>query len=423
MSIMTDLTHEIQSDSETFGYAGQDFMFKTCFPNFDYLNGQTINDSHGKPVFSVGICAGKSIMLVGGAGSGKSTAAIQMAASVMKKYQSSTMFIYDFEDSNTKDRIRSITGMSSEYYDEHVTLKQVKIYTETVLKLVKKIAAFKSEHRDELMVDNAEGVYDENGKLVKIMPPTFVIIDSIAGMKTESYQEGDEMNGLTAGGRTAIINKELFVRIAQPCLDTDIIVIAINHETANMSMGVTPPVSQTRYLKNTVAIGGGSGIKYFCNLFVEITPKDKLEDNGLSAKGDKFGGVKGFEAAVEIIKSRTSTAGVSTTLVFNQREGFDPILSMLVYLDKVGAAKGQGIGRYLDGLETIKFRNSTFKTTYLTNPQFKDYCDKLYLKKLEESVKISSKLLPSATPESENINSDETSATDNTKEDTTSTQQ
>ena len=390
MSLMTNqLNKIIRGDEKNFGYDVDQFMFKSDFLNFDYLNGQ-VDTLNGKEVFNVGIDSGKSIMIVGKPGTGKSTFGIQLAYSIMKKYEESTMFILDFEQSHTKARIKSITGMTEEYYNDHIIMSKVNIYVETVLKLVKQIATFKKEHEKELLIENKEGVRDANGKLKKILPPTFIFIDSIASMKTKDYQEGDELNGLTAGGRGAINNKELFNRILQPCMDANIIVIAINQITQNMSMGVTPPVAQTRYLKNTEAVSGGSGIQFLTNLFIKIEAGDKFEDDG--GKNDRWGGVKGFRALLTIVKSRNTDAGRATSFIFNQREGFDPDLSMFEFLQNNGYIGGKGAYLFLPGLEDVKFRMSTIKSTLAENPAFREKFDELCQIALEQSVSVSSKI-------------------------------
>lgn len=395
MGLMTnELTRAIREDVKNFGYSKPQFMHRTCFSLLDYTNGQ-VEAVKGVEVLNLGIDAGKSIMIVGKPGSGKSTMGIQIADSIMKKYAESTLFIFDFEGSHTAARIKSITGMTDEYYDEHVTLNSVGIYTESVLKLVKQIAAFKKEHEKELLVDNAEGVLDEEGKPVKILPPTIIFIDSISGMKTRDYQEGDTLNGLTSGGRSAINNKELFVRMTQPCLDANIIVIAINQVTQNMSMGVTPPTASTRYLKNTEAVGGGTGIQFMTNLWLNVEAMDKLEEK------DKYG-IKGFLAKVTIVKSRNSEAGRSFTLVFNQREGFDEDLSEFEFLKANQIIKGAGVGMYLEGLETVKFRMSNIKEKLATIPEFRAKWDEVVKEALESSISVSSKIVLSTeeqTPE------------------------
>lgn len=385
MGLLTnELNQQIRNDSKAYGYSKGQFCLKTGFPLFDYLNG-TVDYKDGKPIYNIGIDAGKSVMIVGKSGSGKSSLGIQLAASIMKKYDESTMFIYDFEQSHTKARIKSLTGMTDEYFDTHVTIKSTGIYTETILKIVKQIAKFKKEHEKELLTDNQEGVYGDDGKLVKILPPTIIFIDSIASMRTQDAQDGEEMTALTGGARNAIANKDLFNRILQPCMEANIIVISINHINDNLSMGVTPPIASTRYLKNTESISGGKAILYLSNLLIKIEAGQKLEEK------DKYG-IKGFIANISVIKSRNSEGGTSIDMIFNQKEGFDEDLSEFEFLKANNKIKGAGIGMYLDGLDTIKFRMSNIKEKLKTEPKFYKRFKELVDETLKEHIKVSSKL-------------------------------
>lgn len=385
MSLMTDeLNSQIRNDRETYGYNIDQLSFKSDFPMFDYLNGSIETGPNNTSRMNLGIDQGKSIMIVGKAGSGKSTFGIQLAYSVMKKYEESTMFLFDFEQSHTKARIQAITGMSNEYFDEHITINKVGIYTETVLKLVVKIAEFKKQHKDELMTENKEGLLDKDGKPVKILPPTFVFIDSIAAMRPQEMQEGDEMASLTAGARNAIANKGVFVKMLQPCMESNIIIICINHLNQNLNLGgITPPVAQTRFIKNTESVSGGVAILYLSNLWINIEAGNKLEEK------DKYG-IKGYEAKITIVKSRNAAAGKAANMIFNQYEGFDEDLSEFELLKANGLIKGAGVGMYLDGLDTEKFRMSNIKEKLKASPTFATRFKELVKETLDTSLKNAS---------------------------------
>ena len=195
MGFINELNDIIRNDTKSYGYEQEQMMIKTGFDSIDYLNGQITIKDDGTRIPNLGIDAGKIVTIIGKSGSGKSTLALQMAANIIKKYDEGSMFVLDFEQSNTKDRIRNITGMTEEYFNDHVTLKQTGISTNTVLRLVMQIRKLKMEHEKQLLVDNAEGVYDENGKLRKILPPTVVVVDSLAMMMPDSQLDEEEIQG------------------------------------------------------------------------------------------------------------------------------------------------------------------------------------------------------------------------------------
>ena len=142
---------------------------------------------------------GKIITVIGKTGAGKSTFAIQMGTNIIRKYDQGSMFILDFEQSNGRDRVRSITGMSEEEFDKRVAIKKIGISTETVLQIVSQIKQLKLKHKKDLLVDNAEGVVDPTtGKLQKILPPTVVLVDSVAMMMPADSLESEEIKGQMA---------------------------------------------------------------------------------------------------------------------------------------------------------------------------------------------------------------------------------
>lgn len=144
--------------------------------NFDYLNGQIITLDSGEKQLYTGVSNGRIVQVIGKTASGKSTFAAQIAANIIQRYDNGLMFYYDFEKGTDKNRIRGITGMSESYFNEHVTFINQDISTEKVLMLLYKLKTFKKEHEKELLVDNENGIKDEDGKIVKILPPTVVRI-------------------------------------------------------------------------------------------------------------------------------------------------------------------------------------------------------------------------------------------------------
>ena len=135
MGLMLDLKKTIESDEKNFGKENVPFMHKSDFQVFDYLNGQLDYSKNGEPIFNVGIDAGKSIMVVGKPGSGKSTFAYQYAYSIMKKYKESTMYIMDFENA-----FKDMSGkLQEQMYLNWYSKEQLKDMTLQFLKFINKM--------------------------------------------------------------------------------------------------------------------------------------------------------------------------------------------------------------------------------------------------------------------------------------------
>ena len=367
-------------------------MHKTGFDNFDYLNGMCTKLDDGTNRYSLGVDAGKIMMIIGKSGSGKSTFAIQTAYNIIKKYENGSMYIYDFEQSNTENRIRSVTGMSESYYRDHVSIKKIGISAEAVLSLAIKLRDLKIKNEEELLVDNAEGILDESGKPVKILPPTIIIVDSLATCLPKA-QINEEMAGQMQATAVAKTNTALVKHLTQICAEGNIIVMFINHITEKVNITMMPTQAQVNYLKPNENLPGGLGPIYLTSTLVKITTGSKLEE-------DKGYGIKGFEAKIELIKSRTAPAGSTTTMIYNQREGFDNELSLLEYIKNNDMVLGNGKAYRLAGLENVTFRSSNFKEVLASNEEFRNHFYALGRSLLEKSLRASTKVVvPEATSE------------------------
>lgn len=376
--------NEIMSDKK-FGYNEDQLMLSTGFDVIDYLNGNVTTTNDGKKKYNVGIDAGKIVTIIGKTGVGKSTLALQIASNIIRKYDQSSLFVLDFEQSNSKDRIRSITGMSEEEFDQKVSIKKIAISTETVLEMASQIKKLKLEHKDELLTPNKEGILDEKGKPKKILPPTVIFVDSIAMMMPREAVQAEEMTGQMSATQMAKANTQLFKRLVQVCMEGNIVMIFINHITQKVETGPTPTAAAINYLKQNESLPGGNAPMYLTNTLIKVVASSKLEE-------DKTYKIKGFEAKVELIKSRTAPAGRSMTMIFNQAEGFDGDLSLLEYIKANGMLKGAGVSNYIEGLDSVKFKLSDFKSKLASEPKLADHFYAVGRALLAESLKHSTKL-------------------------------
>jgi len=133
---------------------------------------------------------------------------------------------------------------------------------------------------------------------------------------------------------------------------------------------------------------------YVVDTLIKITAGSKLEE-------DKLWGIKGFEAKVEICKSRHAPAGRATNMIYDQVNGFRNDLSMLDYIKSCGALKGNGMAYYLEGHEDYKFKLSNFKEKFDTIPEFREIV-----------IKAAKALLQASIKESDNIRAIEEQVTD-----------
>lgn len=123
---------------------------------------------------------------------------------------------------------------------------------------------------------------------------------------------------------------------------------------------------------------------YVTDTLIKITAGSKLEE-------DKTYAIKGFEAKIEICKSRHAPAGRSVNMIYDQVNGFRNDLSILDYIKSNGVLKGNGMAYYLDGHPEYKFKMSNF-TEKLQDENFKklfyDTGESLFYASIKESKNI-----------------------------------
>lgn len=177
----------------------------------DYLNGQIIARDDGSKQLFTGISNGRIVMIIGKSGTGKSTLGMQIGANIIQKYDNGLLYLVDFEQNNTKERFRMVTGVSEEYYDKHCAILRDGISTESVLRLLSKIKEFKLKNEKDLLVDNENGIIDPTtGQVLKILPPSVVIVDSLAMMMPTDNLSEEEIQGAMAATSIARVNSQFF---------------------------------------------------------------------------------------------------------------------------------------------------------------------------------------------------------------------
>jgi hypothetical protein len=168
-------------------------------------------------------------------------------------------------------------------------------------------------------------------------------------------------------------------------MEGNIVMIFINHITQKVETGPTPTAAAINYLKQNESLPGGNAPMYLTNTLIKVVASSKLEE-------DKTYKIKGFEAKIELIKSRTAPAGRSMTMIFNQAEGFDGDLSLLEHIKANGMLKGAGVSNYIEGLDSVKFKLSDFKSKLATDKKLSEHFYAVGRALLADSLKNSTKL-------------------------------
>ena len=100
---------------------------------------------------------------------------------------------------------------------------------------------------------------------------------------------------------------------------------------------------------------------YYANNLIKFVSRDKFKEAD--------DGFDGFMIRAEFLKSRSNKAGQSCNLIYNQRTGFDPIMSLYQFADDNGRIDGRNPYKYFKGFKDVKFDSRKFKEAFLDNPE------------------------------------------------------
>ena len=217
------------------------------FMPLDYMNGQRIqvyndNDEITMEYDSVGFI-GSIVTVIADSGLGKTTLTSQIAATCISEFDDSFVIHEDAEQASHINRIKTITGRSTNWVKNHYAIYQ-DTHTENIVDRFMDHAKMKLNNRKQWEYDT--GLKDMYGNPIKRLKPTVVLMDSLAMMRSEDSsftEDGKNMDDIDSvsnnmyGARVAKYNSEMFKQMLPFCRKANIIVFVINHITRKISTG------------------------------------------------------------------------------------------------------------------------------------------------------------------------------------------
>lgn len=348
--------------------------YSTGFLSIDFLNGTILNIGD-KKYFEVGIVDGSINAVIARSGAGKSTICTQWAANIIRPFPTACVYMDNAESGFLLSRAIQLSGFSKDEFNKRFIMRDAGITTESIYDRVKLIHDIKINNPNDYTYDT--GIKDEYGKPIIKFEPTVYILDSLKSIlpKKLSEDEGSNMNGAT----TARINSDVFLRLVPMCREANIIMLIINHITQKGIGSFTPVKSDLAYLKQNESLPGGKTTStYLQNNIFRLDEKTKLKES------EAFG-IDGSIVNIDIVKSRTNKSGKSCAVVFDQNNGYDPDLSLFMYLKENNLIEGAGAYLHLPD-SNIKFSQRTFKKTLYTNKEFYDQFVNVCLNSLKKDI-------------------------------------
>ena len=334
--------------------------YPTGFLNLDFANGY-IQEINGALKYELGLSDGSINMIISGSGVGKTTICTQIATNIARRYKSSVVFYEQAEVGTNIQRIKNISGISSDdEFSKKFVIRDAGITIESVYERVKMVHDIKVNNQSDYLYDT--GMIDMRGDPIFKFEPTIFIVDSVKMVLSKKNAEADESNNMAAAVN-AKANSEYYTKMVPLCREANIIMLLINHITTDINTGFLPKKSELAYLKQGEHISGGKSLTYIQNNIFRLDIKSKL-------KPEEGFGISGSVVNVDIVKSRTNKSDRSRCfLVFDQEVGYDDNLSLLLLLKENKLLEGSGAYLKLPGYDK-KFTQKQFKEYLYSDQNF-----------------------------------------------------
>lgn len=345
-----------------------DVGYSTGFLNVDFTNGQVIHvKSEAKNLnqfyYSVGITDGSMATFIGRAGCGKTTFIAQTAANIVRPFKTSCIFEDSVEGGLTWSRREVLSGFHDKELQERYIVRNSGVTAENFYQRIKMIHDMKLENPSEYMYDT--GLLDTFGVPIRAFEPTVYILDSIAMIMPDKYTSEDELSGGMSSTAGAKVIAQIMRTIVPMLKAANIILFIVNHILEDVSINpMQHKKAQISFLNQGERLPKGNTVIYLSNNIVRIDDAEKLKDDA------KFK-VAGNISKITFVKSRTNRPNVETKLVYDQDNGFDPILSLYLFLQEKGRVNGSGVGMYIDDKNDYKFSMGNIKDKLKNKPEFK----------------------------------------------------
>jgi RecA/RadA recombinase len=307
-----------------------------------------------------GIPIRKHILLTGAPGGGKSTLAVEYAASFHMNDPKSLVYYIDIEQGLTKERLAKL-GVDT----NRLLLISGVITMEQIIPLFKRLCEKKEEH--------------------KRMDTTDLIIwDSESFTVLGAQVKAEDGKGNVQPGVKAKMLSFIYPRMAQLALEYNLTFVTISQLRDKLNMN--PYAVDMTSLKGLgdKTITGGQIAKYAPFQIINVRPKAFVE-------ADKWG-FTGVFSEVTFVKNRLSPPHVKFEICLDYLNGYSNFWTKFKNLKtykKIKSSGGKGPNSCLINYTEFKFYITEIENVYNTNKEFKVKFDALYEECKEEILTYS----------------------------------
>jgi recombination protein RecA len=294
---------------------------KTWVPTGNYCLNKLISGS-----FFKGIPLGKSTILGGASGSGKSFIA---SGNVVREAQKMGIFVVLIDTENALDEAW-LKALGVDTADDKI----LRISASMIDDVAKIISDFMKDYKNNYASEKKED-----------RPKVMFVIDSLGMLMTptdvDQFERG-EMKGDM--GRKPKALKALVTNVTNMFGEYDVGLVATNHTYASQDMFDPDP-----------KMSGGAGIVYAASIVIAMDKRKLKEDE----EGNKTAEVNGIRAAVKVMKSRYAKPFESMEIKIPYETGMDPYSGLIEFFEQKGVFQKDGNKlKYIDmkGVEHKHFR-------------------------------------------------------------------
>jgi hypothetical protein len=319
------------------------FSAETNFPIYDYMNGERTHivgpSDTSVPYLNIGMIPGVH-SAIGKTQSGKTSLFTKLAGNIVSRYPNSVFYFRDAEKTAVENRTLTLTGWSTRMYQDKMDYVRYGIDHDFVYNDIRRICQTKESLKNQLLIDT--GFRDRNNVPIKIYPPDVYLLDSLpsmspinddeeikVGSRTNIFEIKDvDVNKRIEGLQIAGSNKLLIVKLLDYIYKYNIRFILINHIVRNTDIGKNPRYiqKQMQYLKQDEKIAGGTAYLHLCTNITRTDFGSQLEEG-------EFGPlVYGTRNTISFVKNKNNISGVPVELIFDQRTGYNALLSGFNYI-------------------------------------------------------------------------------------------
>lgn len=313
---------------------------------------------------------------------GKTTLWIQVIGGCIDNWRKwygpvSDLLFYNVEMHTTPDRVQKLTG-----WDERTMAETVHMVSEpwSIIEIyndIAKYAKMKIENRKQIEVDT--GIRNILGDTIKVLPTTYVLIDSIAAVRTKTELEYDKDGNVKSTDSVAGTSNMDAMQIAKDntlfinevkklCNDAKICVVMVNHLVEIPVLDrYNPPKPQLPGMKFNQKVKGGNELLYQSFCVGQLSIRERMFNEKQQIYGPS---VHGLISLMDILKNKNGPEGIRYPMIFDGETGYKPELTdfEILYSEGLYGIKGNPMNYHLSMLPEISFTRKNLLQKCHENP-------------------------------------------------------